>query len=109
MSEKGECEAQRISQLGIKAMSYKEHLVVVTTYEIADSPDKPSDAVIGSQYWHIGDKDWNNTCHASVEELIYEYVKEDSWRLLQWTVLDKPHAHELIFACPANSFFETPE
>src|ERR1051325_695852 len=44
-------------------MSYNEHLVVVTTYEIADSPGKPDDAVIGSQYWHIGDKAWNNDYH----------------------------------------------
>ena len=85
-------------------MSYDEHLVVVTTYEIADSPGKPDDAVIGSQYWHIGDQDWTNDYHASIEKLIYAHVKEGGWRLLQWTILDKPHAHQLIFACPASDF-----
>ena len=85
-------------------MSYDEHLVVVTTYEIADSPGKPEDAVIGSQYWHIGDQDWTNDYHASIEKLIYAHVKEGGWRLLQWTILDKPHAHQLIFACPASDF-----
>ena len=29
-------------------MSYNDHLVVVTTYEIPDSPEKSIDAVIGS-------------------------------------------------------------
>jgi hypothetical protein len=85
-------------------MSYNEHLVVVTTYEIADSPGKPDDAVIGSQYWHIGDKDWINDYHPSIEKLIYEHVQDGSWKLLQWTILDKPHAHQLIFACPASDF-----
>jgi hypothetical protein len=78
-------------------MSYQDHLVVVTTYEICDSPDKPDDAVIGSRYWHTGDQAWNNSYHASIEDLIYEHVKEDSWKLMQWTILDTPHSHELIF------------
>lgn len=85
-------------------MSYNEHLVVVTTHEIADSPGKPDDAVIGSQYWHIGDHAWINDYHPSIEKLIYQHVKDGSWRLLQWTILDKPHAHQLIFACPASDF-----
>ena len=83
-------------------MSYNEHLVVVTTYEIADSPGKPDDAVIGSRYWHTEDQAWNDDYHASIEKLIYEHVHEYSWRLLQWTILDKPHSHELIFARPAS-------
>ena len=81
-------------------MSYNDHLVVVTTYAMPDSPLKPEDAVIGSRYWHTGDQAWNNYYYASIEELIYQHVKEFSWRLLQWTVLDKPHSHELIFARP---------
>ena len=83
-------------------MSNKDHLVVVTTYEIADSPDKPSDAVVGSKYWDTGDQAWNNSYHASIEDLIYEHVKEYSWTLVQWTILDGPRSHELIFARPAS-------
>jgi hypothetical protein len=74
------------------------------TSGITEGEGVPPDAVVYSEYWHPGDRDWVVDYHASLEKLIEDLESGLDWMVIQTQELDGPYSYELIVAASPGDF-----
>jgi hypothetical protein len=74
------------------------------TSGITEGEGVPPDAVVYSEYWHPGDRDWVVDYHASLGKLIDDLESDLDWKVIQTQQLDGPYSYELIVATNPGDF-----
>ena len=80
------------------------HLVVVTTRAVGPDEAAPAGALLRTRFWHPRDRRWSENVFDSLDHALHLFVDESGWTLRQQQVLDRPHAHELIFEAHREDF-----
>jgi hypothetical protein len=80
------------------------HLVVVSTRAVSAGETAPAGAVLQTRFWHPRDRRWSENFFMSLDHALHLFIEESGWVLRQQQVLDRPHAHELIFEAHRQDF-----
>ena len=84
--------------------SGRVHWVVVVTRALSQEDNAPVGMVLMTRFWHPRDHRWSENVFESLDHALRLFVDESGWVLRQQQVLDKPHAHELVFEARREDF-----
>jgi hypothetical protein len=80
------------------------HWVVVVTRQTQPGDKAPAGAILLTRFWHPRDHRWSENAFESLDHALRLFVDESGWVLRQQQVLDRPHAHELVFEARREDF-----